>query len=77
MFSFVCKHVSIMSKRKETYITMKLTEEEFNQELSYLVSKQIINDLLKHGYLTSEEYCSIKKALLDHYKPLISTFLED
>lgn len=56
---------------------MKLTEEEFNQELSYLVSKQIINDLLKHGYLTSEEYSSIKKALLDHYKPLISTFLED
>ena len=56
--------------------TMKLTQEEFDNELSYLVSKQIIKDLLEKRLINEKEYQDIKEALLKEYKPLISSLFE-
>ena len=55
---------------------MKLTEKEFEDELSYLTSKHILNQLLDNNLINQEEYQKIKEALLRHYKPLISSLLE-
>lgn len=62
----------IVKERK----SMKLTKEEFDNELSYLVSKHLLDDLLNKGYINQEEYTSIKKELLNHYHPIISGLLE-
>lgn len=55
---------------------MKLTEKEFEDELSYLTSKHILKQLLDNNLINEDEYQKIKEALLCHYKPLISSLLE-
>ena len=56
---------------------MKLTKEEFNHELNYLISKHLLKDLLDNNLINQKEYEEIKAVLLGFYKPLISFYLED
>ena len=55
---------------------MKLTKEEFNNELNYLVSISITKELLESDLISKEEFELIKESLLSFYKPLINTLLE-
>ena len=55
---------------------MKLKKEEFKSELHYLVSIHIINDLLAQQIIDEKQHQKIKKILLKHYHPPISTLLE-
>ena len=55
---------------------MDLTKEEFNDELMYLTSKLIIKELLDNHLINNDEYHTIKEALLDYYKPLVSGLME-
>ena len=55
---------------------MKLTKEEFDNELNDLVSKHIITNMKEEGLINEDEFNDIKQKLLKIYHPLISTLLE-
>lgn len=55
---------------------MKLKKEEFDNELSYLVSIYILDDLVERFHIDQKDYQLIKKTLLKHYRPLISSLME-
>ena len=55
---------------------MKLTKEEFDNELRFLISKQIIKELVERQLISVEEYESIINALINQYHPLISSLLK-
>lgn len=55
---------------------MKLTKQEFDDELAYLVSKSIINEMKEKQLINEDEYQKIRLALSKEYKPVISALLE-
>lgn len=56
---------------------MKLTKEEFKQELMYLVSKSILKDMLIKNIIDEEQYLLIKKEIKNIYHPLIASLYEE
>ena len=56
---------------------MKLTKEELDNELSYLISNEILKKMLQKGLIDEGEYQSSKDALLRLYEPIISSLLGD
>lgn len=67
---------SILLPKKEG-INMKLTKEELDNELLFLISDEILMKMLQKGLIDEGEYQSSKDALLSRYKPIISSLLGD
>ena len=56
---------------------MKLTKEELDDELSYLISVEILKKTMDKGLLKQEEFEIAKEELLKLYQPLISSLIGD
>ena len=53
-----------------------LTKEELDREICYLMSRNILERLLKEKLITKEEKKELNKILLDKYGPIISLLIE-
>lgn len=53
-----------------------LTKEELDREICYLMSRNILERLLKEKLITKEEKKELNKILLDKYMPIISLLIE-
>ena len=56
---------------------MKISKKEFDDELSYLISKSIILNMLHKGIIDSNQYNEALKKLIKEYHPIINSLLED
>lgn len=53
-----------------------LTKEELDREICYLMSRNILERLLKEKLITKEEKKELNKILLGKYGPIISLLIE-
>ena len=54
----------------EDVYDMKLTKEQFEREGNYRLAVAIMRTLLGKGLLTREEYCRVKRHLVERYRPV-------
>ncbi len=52
-----------------------MSQEEFQNELSYIVSVKILNKLLDNGFLTKEEYRKIDLLNRKSFKPKLAEIM--